>query len=262
MRSISVRRVVMSCAAALSVFSVSCARSPGGTAGGVRLVVNLAFNGPVNDSYQYFFLMRNAADETGQNGPIPVVVPPYLNGFATGSNTASAAFTDFVEYSRVQRQATSSGYALYHLPGGISGDPNRNIFLGRGEPDLASAPAGGNQLRFELDISRLQPEPSEPDPNAGARPRYIQINVVATTTTPINPATIDPDKVVDAFGEQRIGSGSFNLFLTIDAAQIGRVYQSVTNAGDPNYEPEHDSYPDDRDPAIDLVAWSVQITGR
>jgi hypothetical protein len=239
-----------------------CAKSPGGTGSGLRLVVTLRFNGRINPNYQYFFLIRNANDPLGQNGPIPVIQPPYLNGFATGQNTATAAFTDFVEFSRVQRQLTASGYALYHLPGGISGDPNANVFAPRGEPDSATPPGDGNILRFELDVARLAPDLQEPDPNNGARPRFLQVNVVATTTTPNNPQTPDPAKFVDAFGDQRPGSGSFNAFVTLDVSQVGRTYQSSLSSGDPFFEPEKDSFPADQDPGIDLVAWSVQITGR
>jgi hypothetical protein len=244
------------------LFCLNCARAPANAGSGVRLVVTLRFNGPINDNYQYFVLIRNGGDQTGQNGPIPVVTVPYLNGFATGQNTVTAGFTDFVEYSRVQRQNTISGYALYHLPNGIDGDPNRNIFEARGEPVLTTPPGGSNILRFELDLNQIKPNSGERDPNNGERPRYLQINVVATTTTPTNPQVIDNNKIVDALGDQRIGSGSFNYFITLDTAQIGRIYQSVNNPGDPNFEPEGDLYPDNRDPRVDLLSWSIQITGR
>lgn len=251
------------CALAAAALGPGCARAPANASGGIRLAVTLRFTGAVNDNYQYFVLIRNANDAPpGQNGPIPVIEPPYLNGFATGENTATAAFTDFVEYSRVQRQATSSGYAVYHLPGGPTGDPNRNVFNARGEPDFALPPVGGSTLYFELDLSRLQPDPGDPDPNNGGTPRYLQVNAVATTTTPNSPQTVDPAKLVDAFGDQRPGSGTFNAYLTVDAAQTGRIYQNSPGQGDPTFEPRGDTYPADRDPAVDLIAWQVQVLGR
>jgi hypothetical protein len=255
-------RHLIPCAFAVLLLALTgCARAPHGAGEGVRLAVSLRFNGPVNDTYHYYFLVRNAADPSGQNGPIPVILPPYLNGFATGLNAASAAFTDFVEYSRAQRQPTTSGFGLYHLPDGVNGDPNRNVFAARGEPEYTEAVAGGNTLRFELDLSRLQPASGEPDPNNGELPRYLQVNVVATTTTPTDPIVADPRKYVDAFGEQRLGSGSFNQYLTIDTGQ-NRLYESTTVAGDPSFEPEHDTYPSDLDPGVDLVYWSIRISGR
>ena len=247
-----------------------CAHVPGGgTAGAVRLSVVLRLAGPVNDNYQYFFLIRNAGEEVPHNGPIPIIQPPYLNGFATGqfNDTTqpdyAAGFTDFVEYSRVQRQVTASGYTVYHLPGGIKGDPNRDIFVTRGEPDFAVSPAGGSILRFELAVNRLTPDvgSGELDPSNGTN-RFLQINVVATTTTPHSPTTIDPSKFLDAFGEQRIGSGTFNDFITIDTNQIGRTYQSDNISGSPFFEPDNDTFPGPSDPGVELVAWSIQILGR
>lgn len=241
--------------------TTACARSPKNAAAGIRLVVALRFNGTINDTYHYIFLIRNANDQYGENGPIPVIEPPYGNGFATGVNSATAGFTDFVEYSRSQAQSTLSGYAVYHLPGGITGDPNRGVFVSRGEPDSATSPAGGSVLRFELGLDRLTPDTSsgEVDPNNGATPRYLQVNVVATTTIPANPDIVDNSKYVDAFGDRtHLGSG----FITIDSAQTGRIYQSSSAASDPLYEPQGDTYPTDADPGIDLIAWSIQVTER
>lgn len=262
---------LMATAAAL-ILGTGCANAPATSASGVRLVVTLRFNGPINDNYQYFFLIRNAADSVGQNGPIPVIQPPYLNGFATGliNDTTrpdfSAGFTDFVEYSRVQRQVTSSGYSVYHLPGGIKGDPNRDVFESRGEPDFSQPPNGGNLLSFELLLdpahSRIRPNTNEIDPNNGQQPRFLQVNVVATTTTPHNPQAPDPAKFLDAFGDQHLGSGSFNNFITIDTTQVGRTYASTLSAGDPFFEPDNDTYPGPSDPGIELVNWSIQITSQ
>jgi len=238
-----------------------CARAPQGAAGGVRLGVTMRFSGPVNESYHYYLLIRNGADQSGQNGPIPVILPPYLNGFATGQNAATAGFTDFVEFSRGQRQPTASGYGLYHLPGGIGGDPNRNVYAARGEPEYTSPPAGGTTLAFELDLSRLQPAAGEPDPNNGQLPQYLQVNMLATTTTPTDPVGVDPDKYVDAFGDQTMGSGSFNRYLTIETTQ-NRLYESSAVPGDAAYEPPHDTYPSDVDPGVDLTHWTIRISGR
>lgn len=256
-----IRSIWLAAIAALLLTDTGCARAPQGAARGVRLVVTLRFNGPVNDNYQYFFLIRNGNDPDGQNGPIPVVRAPYQNGFATGQNAATAGFTDFVEYSRVQRQLTASGYAVYHLRDGIAGNPDRNIFEARGEPDISTPPAGSNVLQFELSVDRLRAQAGELDPTNDQR-RYLQINVVATTTTPVNVQTDDPIKITDAFGDQRPGSGTFNAFLTIDTTQIGRLYQSTDPASNLQ-EPENDPFNVDGryDPAVDLTYWSVRVQG-
>jgi hypothetical protein len=247
-------------AALITLICPSCARTPVTGNSGVRLVVTVKFAGPINDNYQYFFLIRNGADgPIGQNGPIAKLYPPYDNGFATSYRTTTAGFTDFVEYSRSQRQTTASGYAVYHLPNGILGNPDGNVFVVRGEPDVTTSPNGGYYLHFELALSRIAPDTGagETDPNNGATPRYLQINFVATTTTPTDPQNVDPNKYVDAFGDQsQLGSG----FITIDCSQIGTVYHSSTSAADQYYEPEDDVWPSTKDPAVDISAWTIQVT--
>lgn len=254
--------------AALAMLVIpGCARAPSSAQSGIRLRVTIQFAGPINDNYQYFFLLRNGADQVGQNGPIPVIQPPYLNGFATGliNDTTNpqytAGFTDFVEYSRVQRQPSASGYTLYHLPGGIKGDPNRDIFNPRGEPDLTQPPNGGNTLSFELRVDRIKPDAGETDLNNGQTPRFLQVNLLATTTTPHNPQTIDPTKFLDAFGDQHIGSGTFNNYITIDTSQVGRTFMSNNTPGDPAYEPDNDTFPGPSDPGIEMTSWRIQVIG-
>ncbi len=248
-------------AALLLLPLAGCARAPSSAGAGVRLAVAVRMNGPVNEYYHYYVLIRNGADPSGQNGPIPVILPPYLNGFATGQNAATPGFTDFVEFCRGQRQPTASGYGLYHIPDGLNGDPNRNVYAARGEPEYTLPPGGGNLLQFELDLARLQPAAGEPDPNLGQLPRYLQVNILATTTTPTDPAVPDPDKYVDAMGEQTLGSGSFNTYITVDT-MTARVYESSSSPGYPGYEPLHDTYPADRDPAVDIAYWSIRTLGR
>ena len=233
-----------------------CARAPSGAVTGRRIIVTLTFDDSVKGLFQYFFLIRNANDPSGVNGPVPVIAPPYLNGFATGINSASAAFTDFVEYSTAQRAQPLSGYALYHVPLGINGNPNNNIFQFRGEPDVAHPPNGGKTISFELRMASIQPSPGEADPNNGQSPQFLQINVVATTTTPIDPQTVDPTKFLDAFGDQ--SAGVFTAFATIDL-RTANTYISNNIPGDPRYEPSNDTWPHLSDPAIELVQWTVQV---
>jgi hypothetical protein len=245
---------------------VSCAKAPGSSGSGLRLVVTMRFNAAVRDSYHYFFLIRNANDSVGQNGPIPVILPPYGgNGFATGKfpSSATAAFTDFVEYNRTdQPLVTDSGYTVYHVPGGIQGDPSRNIYQPRGNPAATTPPNGGNTLQFELDLSQIAPTTGETDPNTGGTPRYLQINLITTTTTPANSINVDNAYAVDALGDQRSGAGSdsFNTFITIDTSQNGKTYAANLSPG-PD-EPTGDEFPSDRDPANDMMFWSIQITGK
>ena len=244
---------------------VSCAKAPNFGGSGTRLLVSMRFNGPINDRYHYFFLMRNAGDDQGRNGPIPVIEPPYGgNGFATGKHPATnmAAFTDFVEYNKSDQPFISStGYTLYHVPGGYTGNPTNNIFTQVGTPVTSVSPNGGALLQFEIDLGQLQ-NTNDPAPNPDNRPRYIQINIIATTTTPANSPTIDSNYYFDAIGDQRAGAASdtFNTFVTIDTQQTGKVYQSGV-APMPD-EPTGDSYPADKDPGLDLIFWAIQVLGK
>ncbi len=243
----------------------SCAKSPTTSGSGTRLVVTVRFAGPVNPTYHYFFLIRNAGDSVGQNGPIPVILPPYGgNGFATGKfpSSGTAAFTDFVEFNRSdQPLITDSGYTVYHVPGGYLGDPSRNFFTARGNPIVAQNPNGGTNLQFEIDLSQISPDSTDHVPNPDNRPRYLQVNIIACTTVPANSSTVDDRYYFDAFGDQRQGAGSdsFNSFLTVDTSQIGKIYDSNSLPGP--LEPQGDTYPSDRDPGLDMVFWSIQITG-
>ena len=152
-----------------------CANAPEIGTQGARLIVSMQFAGTVNPNYQYFFLVRNGNDDVGVNGPIPVVEPPYGNGFATGSNTQTAGFTDFVVYG-ISRQLGTGGYGVYHLPGGIAGDPNRGIFDPRGIPEVIHAPTTQNPalLRFEIGMCRFTDNPATCDPGTGVNVPRIQ----------------------------------------------------------------------------------------
>ena len=239
-----------------------CAIAPEIAGQGARMVVSMQFADDVNPNYHYFFLVRNGNDEDGRNYPVPIIEPPYHNGFATGFVTATAGFTDFVVFSLSRPNV--GGFGVYHLPDGINGDPNRGLFDLRGAVDLIHAPTTQNPalIRFEIGLCRFAADPSTCNPATGENvPRYLQVNVVATTATPSSPNTVDQSKYVDAFGEQRIGSGSFNTFLQIDTA-TANTYQSSTVDGDPRFEPDNDTYPQQSDPAIEMVAWSIQVIPR
>lgn len=249
-------------AAGLLVSSLSCAKAPGATGSGVRLVVTMQYNHPVNDRYHYFFVIRNQGDDIGRNGPVPIFFEPYgINGFAAPKSQGSGldAFTDFVEYSLDQAPVFPSGYTLYHVTGGTQANVEQTAtFTYNGTPVASQAPNGGRTLQFELDLSQIAPGPNDVAPNPDNRPRYLQINFISTSTLPQNSAVPDRFFTTDAIGDQAGGSSS-GSFITIDTTQIGKVYASNLSPG-PD-EPQDDEGPIN-EPAIDLVFWSVQIVKR
>jgi len=245
-----------------------CAIAPDIATQGARLVVSLQFADNVNPIFHYFFLVRNSNDPdevNAENGPIPIFEPPYGNGFATGQNTATAGFTDFVVFN-LSRQQGTGGFGVYKVPGGISGNPNNGIYGVNPNrvPDVIHAPTTQSPalIRFEIGLCSFAENPSTCNAATGQNvPRFLQVNMVATTTTPISPTTVDHNKYVDAFGEQRLGSGTINTFIQIDTA-TANFYQSSQVEGDPRYEPDNDTYPQQSDPAIELIAWSIQVIPR
>jgi hypothetical protein len=210
---------------------VACARFPNApTAGGVRrIAVEVQVAGRIRPDYHYFVLFNLSNDPTGQAGPLPVVVPPWGNGFAAG------AFTHFMRFDNLQ---PAGGYALYR----VQPNTNLSVFQYLGTPRL-SAPitAESDRLRFEIDLNQFIP-----DPNDAAQLRFIQLNIVVTDRVPLDPNDAAP-KVVDALGDPNLGVSQY-LNLRIDQNRL------VRNA-DTNLEPRGDV----RDPDLDIVDWRVEV---
>ena len=270
---------VLAAVSLVAAFAASgCAKAPAGTGTGPRLAVTLRFNGPINPTYYYYVLIRNAPDTeqlNPTNYPIPIVTAPYAgNGFATDKfpKSGTAAFTDFILYGG-GGQPTTSGYGVYHVLGYLRhGDPNNPAtFRLDGNPDIAVRPSSTdpNTLSFEISLSRMRADAGECDTTvAGDCPtaKFLNINVIATNKTASDPNSIDPQKYVDAIGDQSSqASFTFNTVVTIETAQVGRVYQSSTSLGDPFYEPDGDaidgafSSPGHVDGAVELIAWQMQV---
>lgn len=254
--------------------SGGCARAPAGTGTGPRLVVTMRFREPVKPIFYYFVLIRNAPDSESvspRNFPVPVIANGGGNGFATGATSDNTApFTDFVQFGG-SAQPTASGYGVYHVPGYLHGNVNvPNGFKFAGAPDFAASPTAvdPNTLQFELSLSKLRAEPGECDtttPGDCPIAKYLNINIVATTTLAFDPQHPPTDKATDAIGDQSSQlSPTFNLAVNIDTTRdAGRVFQSSQSQGDPYYEPDNDTInpvsPSLVDPAIELVAWQIQI---
>jgi hypothetical protein len=260
----------------LLAFAASgCSRAPAGSGFGPRLAVTLRFGAAVDPTYYYYVVIRNSPDtETiPQNWPIPTVTATYGgNGFAADATPGGqAAFTDFVLFGG-GGQPTASGYALYHLNNYLHGDiTNPANFRFNHEPDIAIRPSSPDDktLYFELALDRLRADPGEcatTAPGDCPTAKNLVINIIVTNKRAVDPNSIDPQKYVDAIGDQsNRSSGTFNKVVTIDTSHVGSIYQSSTDAGDPFYEPDgdaidgHFSSPGNVDKAMELVAWQMQI---
>jgi hypothetical protein len=245
------------------VMMSGCARqSPSRNAlSGRRLLVTLRFRGEINPNYSYFFLINNAGNQNAP-GPVPVLIPPYGNGFATGSGGGQNGFTDFVRFDNFQVQ----GYGVYH----VVGDPNANQFVRTGRPvsavipDLSPGSLTSKELRFELDFSQLITDANGnplPDPveaaNLARAIRFLQINVVATSIVPADPTT-PVTKLTDAFGDTRTLLGASSFFI-LDSSQTGRVFRSSDFVGQPIEEPTSSDVFDGDEPSLDLIEWTIEV---
>ncbi len=254
------------CAAAvLSIaLAAGCARLPPGSAAlsGKRLIVTLNYSGFINPNYHYFFLLNNVGDQNA-NGPVPVVLPPYGNGFATGSGAQAGGFTDFVRFDNFQ--PGNNGYSLYH----VVGDLNRSAFVNEGSPLSTTRPdvndpRTGKQLQFQIDLSQLitdsngKPLPAEQAVAAANSIRFLQMNIISTDIVPTDLTTLI-NKQVDSLGDTRTSTGQ-STFIVLDVAQ-NRVYRNSDYIGQFAFEPsDNDIFGvTNTDPSLDLVDWSVEI---
>lgn len=213
---------------------LGCAKFP--THGGgtrtkrLKFIVKLA--GPVNPNYVYVVAINDANDLTGQNGgPIPVVAPPWGNGFVAGKAT------HFVRYDGFQG---GGGYAIYRftdleflLSWILTGIPV--FFITPGQDS--------DELIFDLDLTQIRPNPEQ-----ALLIRALQINILTMDRVPIDPNDTRP-KFWDALGDSRDPT-SINDFITIDLS-IDRFYRN----SDTNLEPRGDV----NDPSLDIVDWSIEI---
>jgi hypothetical protein len=246
----------------LLTFAGGCARQPPGqnSLSGKRLIVTLRFRSPVNPNNHYFFLINNAGDQNAP-GPIPVLNPPYGNGFATGAGGTNG-FTDFVRFDNLQPQ----GYGVYHA----IGDPNLSNFIYEGRP-ITTVPPDPNDprtasvLQFEIDLSQLIVQPNGAplaDQNQAVTQakaiRFLQVNIVATNVIPRDVVT-PVLKQVDSLGDTRTLSGA-SSFLILDVSQ-NRVYRNQDFVGQLVYEPtDIDVFGSDTpDPTLDLIDWTIEI---
>jgi hypothetical protein len=269
------------CALLLLILAGGCARLPPSqnALSGKRLHVTLTFAADINPGFYYYFII-NRSNDMNAPGPIPVSAPisnqSYGNGFATSSSTDNSrlGFTDFVLFSTplnhglYRNPRDQGGYGLYHVLGNNNDD--RTNFTGTGAPISFVTPnpndVNSKTLEFEIDLSQLFTDASGNPPTdtaavvAMARAIvWIQVNVVATNLTPIDPTTI-VNKVFDSFGDNRGGQGTY---INLDVSKP----DSVRN-GDLRFPGATES-PNDifttvpstesQFVQLDLVDWTIEI---
>jgi hypothetical protein len=159
-------------------------------------------------------------------GPIPVIAPPWGNGFVAGN------CTHFVWWNPQQFPR----YAIYKFQ-----DALLNTYSQVGIPtNYREVAPGDKEIYFEMNLSQI-----EPDPVAAAALESLQVNFLTMDRIPQAGNT----KFWDSIGDSRIPS-QINDYLIIPL-RSSALYQNSDN----NVEPRGDQVI----PDLDIVDWSVEV---
>lgn len=215
-----------------------CARfpdTPGAT--GTRLIFTMTVSGTIRTGqepggtgipYIYMVAMRTSNDEVPTTqGPIPVIGPPWGNGFVAGNAT------HYVWWD----PTASSDYLLYRFV-----DTSLNNSVITGVPiSVENVGVGSRRIRFELLLTQLAPTVADAEAL-----RSIQVNFLTMDRIPQS----GTQKDWDALGDGRIPS-QVNEFVRIPLGRNG-IYNNLTTAG---LEPTGDQ----PNPELDISDWSVEV---
>jgi len=217
-------------ALATCVAASGCARYPesGGGAGGKRLIFTLKLAADVNPNYVYIIALNPSTEVNPTvQGPIPVIAPPWGNGFVAGTATHFVRWDSF-QSPRYQLYAFQNAQLIEFVPIGVP-------------IDYVEVTPGSRQLKFTLELSQF----------AGGNPpgdlKSLQVNFL---TMNVVPQGSGGDKVWDALGDGRT-PGGINEYIKIPLTGSG-LYD---NARFLNFEPNGDVV----DPALDIVDWSIEV---
>lgn len=218
--------------AALGLVAAGCAKFPATGPGTQtkRLVFRMTVAGQLRDGYVYIIALRPSQDlNPTTQGPIPVIAPPWGNGFVAGNATA------FVRWDRLQ----SPQYNLYAFR-----DVNLNEWFLRGAPlNYVDVGADGRTLQFEIDLSQIAGSDAE-----ALLFKSIQVNFLTMDRVPQGGA--GGTKSWDALGNGSVPS-EINSFVTIPLLTSG-IYDNARFFG---LEPSGDN----PDPDLDITDWSVEV---
>jgi hypothetical protein len=208
-----------------------CAKFPdtGAGAGGTRLIFRMIMDGPVNPNFVYIVALNPSIEDVPTTqGPIPVIAPPWGNGFVEGT------VTHFVRWDTSQ----SPHYLIFQFR-----DANLIDYFERGVPvNFLEVEPGGREISFEIELSQIAASEAEAETF-----RTLQVNFLTMDNVPQGTGG---DKVWDALGDGRL-PGEIDEFVNIPLRTSG-IYDNLRFQ---NLEPRGDN----PDPALDIVDWSVEV---
>jgi hypothetical protein len=200
-----------------------CAKSPGNSGStspvsGPQLLVSMTVAGRINPSYYYYILFNTSNTATSSVGPVPVVAPPYGNGFAAG------AFTNYVEYNGSGLDGTGFGFYT------ISADLLTPKPLGTGQ--LIQKQVSGGTLTFQIPLAYLATQNITVD-----QIQSLQINFVATNVAPVVGQTLAVPKFFDALYPPTETTSYVNI---VTRGISGSLQPGIYRNGDANIEGSND----------------------
>lgn len=211
--------------------ATGCAKFPSSSGGGgsTRLTFTFTMDGPINPNFVYIVAFNPSTEETPTTtGPIPVIAPPWGNGFVEGNAT------HFVRWDTAQ----SPHYLIFRFT-----DDTLINFTETGVPiNYQDVEANGKTIRFEIELSQIAADKAEAETF-----RTLQVNFL---TMDVVPQGAGGDKNWDALGDGRL-PGEINEFVNIPL-RTGGVYDNRRLS---DLEPRGDN----PDPALDIVDWSVEV---
>lgn len=209
-----------------------CAKLPdnGTGANGTRLSFTLKVSREIKPGYIYMVALRPSADlNPPEQGPIPVISPPWGNGFVAGT------VTHFVMWANTQ----SPRYLLYQFRPGT----NLIEYFAIGAPvNYIDVNPGEKTLRFELDLTQLAP-----DAATAATFQSLQVNFLTMDRIPQGSGGT---KNWDALGNGSL-PGEVNSPITIPLRTSG----TYNNARFNDLEVPGDV----PDPDLDITDFTIEV---
>lgn len=211
-----------------------CAKLPDGGLGAAstRLVFRMRMEQAINPNFVYMVALRPSNDSNPpEQGPIPVIAPPWGNGFVAGEVSHFVQWSDFL----------SPKYQLFEFRAGTDLIEYRSI----GTPVIfTDVTAGSREIEFELNLDQLAPTPAD-----ALNYQSIQINFLTMDRIPQGSVG---SKNWDALGDGRLPS-EINAPITIPL-RIDGIYNNQTLQF-LDLEPTGD----EPEPSLDIVDWSVEV---
>lgn len=214
---------------------LGCAKYPTGGTGITtkRLTFTMRVAGKINPNYVYMVALNPSTDPNPTTqGPVPVVAPPWGNGFVSGGCMY------FVRWNPLQQPA----YGIYQF----TDNTLVNYFLTGNPVSYVDVTTDGNQIQFDLLLSQIANNVTQAN-------TYQSLQVNFLTMDRVPQGNVGGSKNFDAIGDGRTASG-INQYLTIPLTTTG-IYDNNRYGG---IEPQGDVV-SDGDPDLDIVDFSITV---